>query len=112
MRCGLGARPTLRQTFPSKIVLDLPQRLETAFSDAIEARLIRLTTSGWDEGYGQLTTYVQAEGHARVPQSYRTAEGYRLGGWVATQRQTKDALSAERRDRLEGLAGWAWRLRA
>ena len=46
------------------------------------------------EGFAQLAAYVQAEGSARVPKSYRTAEGYRLGQWVVYQRSTKDALSA------------------
>ena len=108
VRRDLGARPTLRQTFPSKIVLDLPQRLETAFSAAIEARLIQLTTSSWEEGYGHLTTYVQANGDARVAPLYRTAEGYRLGQWVSNQRQRRDSLSPERRVRLEAVAGWVW----
>ena len=68
--------------------------------------------AAWDEGYGQLTIYVQAMGHARVPKEYRTAGGYRLGSWAATQRRAKDSLSPERREGLEALAGWVWRLRA
>ena len=107
-RRDLGARPTSRVKIPSKVVLDLPLRLDTAFSAAIQARLIRLTTSGWEEGYGHLTTYVQAEGDAQVPKSYRTPEGYRLGNWVGVQRTTKDSMSVERRERLEALDGWVW----
>ncbi len=110
VRRDLGARPTSRVKFPSKVVLDLPLRLETAFSAAIEARLIRLTTASWDESFGQLTTYVQAEGDARVPKAYRTADGARLGTWVHTQRRNKDSLSAARRERLEALDGWVWSL--
>ena len=63
----------------------------------------------WDEGFVQLTTYVQAEGHARVPQAYRTAEGYRLGTWVNSQRTLKDRMSADRRRRLKALKGWVWK---
>jgi hypothetical protein len=63
----------------------------------------------WDEGYAALTAYVQAEGTARAPHSYRTAEGYRLGHWVSTQRSRQDNLSADRRQRLEALDGWVWK---
>ena len=62
----------------------------------------------WEEGFAQLTAYVQAEGSARVPTSYQTAEGYRLGAWVHHQRRQQDSLSAERRERLEGVRGWVW----
>ena len=62
----------------------------------------------WDDGFGHLTAYVQAEGSARVPSSYRTAEGDRLGGWVHEQRTMKDSMSVERRQRLEALDGWVW----
>lgn len=68
--------------------------------------------AAWDDGFAQLTAYVQAEGHARVPQSYRTAGGYRLGQWVGVQRATKDTLSADRRARLNALDGWVWRVRS
>ena len=54
----------------------------------------------WDEGFAQLTAYVQAVGHARVPTRYRTVEGYPLGKWISSQRKMKK--------RLEELKGWAW----
>ena len=66
----------------------------------------------WDEGFAQLTAYVQAEGHAIVPNKYCTADGVRLGAWVDNQRSRKDSMSAERRQRLESLAGWVWVLPA
>jgi hypothetical protein len=49
----------------------------------------------------------EAEGHARVPQSHRTADGYRLGQWVGVQRRKKDSMSAERRQRLDEVK-FAW----
>ena len=62
----------------------------------------------WEEGFGQLRAYVQAEGTARVSQSYRTGDGYRLGVWVNKQRRTKDSIPADRVQRLERLKGWVW----
>ena len=61
----------------------------------------------WEEGYGQLVDYKQREGHCQVPQSFRTADGYRLGIWVSVQRTKKDIMSRERRRRL-GELGFVW----
>jgi hypothetical protein len=58
----------------------------------------------WEEGFRYLTTYKQREGHCRVPSSH-IENGFRLGGWLTRQRQSKKAgkLSAERIYRLEAL---------
>ena len=66
----------------------------------------------WEEGFAHLTAYVEAEGHTRVPSSYCTADGYRLGQWVSGQRSTKDTMSADRRQRLEAVKGWVWAARS
>jgi len=66
-------------------------------------------TAKWEAQFAALTAYVQAEGHARVPASHRTADDYRLGQWVTRQRATQDRLSAARRERLIGLKGWVWK---
>ena len=107
LRWGLGARKKPRLP-TDKVVLDVPATLKKDFITAIHAHVIRLTTSSWEEGFAQLTAYVQAEGHALVPGKHRTAEGYRLGSWVNGQRTTKDSMSADRRRRLEALDGWVW----
>ena len=67
--------------------------------------------AAWDEGFAHLTAYVQAEGSARVPQRHRTADGFRLGTWVGSQRSKHDRLSADRRKRLEAVDGWVWHAR-
>ena len=64
----------------------------------------------WQGGYAQLQQYADENGHACPPQSYATGTGFRLGSWVATQRQShaKGQLSEERRKRLLTLPGWEW----
>ena len=40
----------------------------------------------WEERYNFVLDYVDHHGHARVPTSYTTEDGYQLGKWVAVQR--------------------------
>lgn len=62
----------------------------------------------WEEGFGQLKLFVAREKHARVPGSFITADGHRLGKWVMHQRSLRKKLSIERASRLERLKGWTW----
>ena len=62
----------------------------------------------WEEGFSHLKHFSDQEGHCRVPQRYKTAEGYRLGQWVKVQRTNKKGLNPDRRQRLEALSGWEW----
>ena len=107
LRRGLGARKKPRLP-KDKVVLDLPATLKKDFINAIHAHVIRLTTSSWEDGFGHLLAYVQAEGHAQVLANHRTVEGHGLGTWVVAQRSKQDSLSADRRQRLEALEGWLW----
>ena len=76
--------------------------------EAVDEWLWDPRAAAWEKGFAQLTTYVQAEGYAGVPDKYRTATGFGLGTWVSSQRSKRDALSAERQQRLEALDGWMW----
>jgi superfamily II DNA or RNA helicase len=60
----------------------------------------------WEEGFRQLLTYKEREGHCRVPPRHEES-GVRLGRWVAIQRRDKDILLSERRQRLDEL-GFVW----
>ena len=68
-----------------------------------------LLASAWEEGYSQLQTFKEREGHANVAQRFETDDGYKLGNWSSHQRQRygKGDLSADRIVRLEAI-GFRW----
>ena len=68
-------------------------------------------SDAWEEGYEQLKRYSDVEGNCHVPAKHVTKDGYRLGSWVNTQRTNKDKTLLERRQRLENLVGWLWKVR-
>jgi len=103
----LGGWLNNQRTRKDRMSADRRQRLEALDGWVWDAR-----DAAWEHGFEQLTAYVQAEGSARVPNLYRTAEGGRLGQWVNSQRSTKDTMSADRRERLEAVKGWVWDARS
>jgi hypothetical protein len=65
----------------------------------------------WEEGFQHLQAFAKEHGHCMVPQKHVTANGYRLGQWVAVQRTTRDTISPERKARLDAL-GFIWDMSA
>ena len=61
----------------------------------------------WEQGYEEATTYYKEHGNLDVPTTYVLANGYRLGGWICDQRERRDKLSDERKERLNAL-GMIW----
>ncbi len=114
LRRQLGALSHRRLRLPTKIVLDLPKSVSSDFSTAVATRVVRLATASWEEWFAHIEEYVKTEGDARVPSSYTTLSGDKLGRWVVAQRVARTGrrgqLSAERQQRLEALSGWVWDL--
>jgi superfamily II DNA or RNA helicase len=66
----------------------------------------------WEESFAKLIDFVNSNGHARVPRSFVTADGFKLGQWTQVQRRTYDKgwMDSERISKLEELPSWPWNL--
>lgn len=64
--------------------------------------------AGWETGFQHLSDYAAKTGDCFVSALHKLEDGYRLGGWVVTQRSNQAAISPEKKARLEALNGWTW----
>jgi len=62
----------------------------------------------WTEGYVDLKTFCERNGHCLVLREHKTLHGFPLGAWVKKQRGNKEVMSEDRRKQLEALTGWCW----
>ena len=101
LRTKLGRNHGLSQIKGiTKVIVDLPRTVDESFAESLKTILIEKTTESWNFWCGLLEYFVDKEGHSRVHQHFKTEDGFKLGGWVASQRKNKDSLSKERIDAL------------
>jgi superfamily II DNA or RNA helicase len=63
----------------------------------------------WEEGFAALTNFKEREDHCNVPRNH--IEGtFKLGAWASEQRVNQNTMSAERKERLDGI-GFVWNAR-
>jgi superfamily II DNA or RNA helicase len=112
LRRSLG-KPGGRLRLPDKIHLDLPTKVDAAFAEAFDVRLVEQTTASWEFWYGLLEQYVEENGHAGVP-SRCVFRGYALANWMNWQRflYSKGELAKDRQTSLRELPEWTWSYRA
>ena len=94
---------------PSNVFLDLPVEIGPDFADALTIRLIETGSDKWQANYGRLQEFKTVNGHARVAQSFKAADGFGLGQWVSDCRRRRIAqtLSSEQLQLLDDL-GFVW----
>ena len=63
----------------------------------------------WSDWIARLKAFALQNGHTRVPQLFKTKDGFLLGRWVNSRRSKRDRLSPEQQAELEALPGWVWR---
>jgi len=64
------------------------------------------SVSTWEKGFHHLKKYAEREGNCCVPHHHIESD-YPLGQWVNNQRGSRETLSEDRKQRLEGL-GFIW----
>jgi superfamily II DNA or RNA helicase len=94
----------------SKIEIDLPVSVGTAFAGALRTHLVEHTTASWNFWFGLLEDYVSKNGNSQIDRSYKTTNGNKLGFWVSHQRSQRNQMAEDRRRRLEATSNWIWDL--
>lgn len=102
---GNGERPKL----PDRVSVVMHGAADSTFYEAFSARMIRMTTSSWDEAMAILLRYVSETGTSQVP-TETVFGGMQLGRWVSDRRKNfrRGELSKDRIAELESLPGWVW----
>jgi superfamily II DNA or RNA helicase len=89
---------------------DLPIKIDkNRFIEKLNTKIIEIIGRQWDLWFGLTLKYKDDFGDANVPYSYKTSEGFSLGGWQANQRvhYRKGKLSPDKIKRLEEI-GFSW----
>jgi superfamily II DNA or RNA helicase len=90
-----------------KIVIDVPQNIDSNFSKSLRTFLVEKTTASWQFFYGLLKEYKDEFGDCNVPIRYKVLDNWLLGRWVSSQRYQQDTLSPEGKKQLNDL-GFLW----
>ena len=61
----------------------------------------------WKRGYEKVLEYCAEYGNINVPTTYKTSDGFSLGGWLSDRREHPERLSDEQRGKLDSL-GMIW----
>ena len=75
-------------------------------TQSIDVEILDCLGGSWDHWFGLLQKFERAKGHCRVPATH-AQDGFKLGTWVATQRQNRQELPLLRLRRLDSL-GFSW----
>jgi superfamily II DNA or RNA helicase len=77
--------------------------------DALPGWMWAADSPQWDDWINLLKEFARQSGHTRVPQLFKTSDGFLLGRWVNSRRTNRDRLSPDQQAELESLPGWVWR---
>lgn len=98
---GLGRWLTGQRANRSSLSLEKIAKLE-----AVPGWAWNAFDEQWNQGFHYLKDFIEREGHCRVTANFVSADGYRLGQWVANQQRAGDSLPNDRLAKLMALPGW------
>ena len=86
-----------------RIIFDIPTDLPDNFLSAITSKIVDLSSSNFIFGLSHLERFIKENKNARVPDTYETKDGFRLGRWVGRIRSNKrkGKLSQDKIDQLD-----------
>jgi superfamily II DNA or RNA helicase len=104
---GRNSGSSFAATGLNKITIDLPSTVDANFSNALRTHLVEQVTASWNERYGQLIAYKEANGNCNVPKKW--SQNPSLAVWVVKHRMDYRLrkLPPERAKRLDEL-GFEW----
>ena len=79
------------------------------YYNGMKRKLINTHKDRWEQGFAALSKFRRRKRHCSPPRDHLEGK-FKLGRWVNTQRYLKDALSVERKRRLDRIGFvWNWR---
>ena len=71
-----------------------------------------ISKSNFDKGFTELENFLEQFNHTRVPDKYKSENGFDLGRWIQSQRRKYmlKKMSSEHIKKLETIKGWIWRI--
>lgn len=61
----------------------------------------------WNQSFCEAKAFFDSHGDLNVPATYITDSGFKLGDWIANQRESAKRISSERREKLDSI-GMLW----
>jgi len=109
IRTEMGRKPStsINAGGLHKITLDLPATMDASFGSALRTYLVEQVTESWDERYGQLIAYKEANGDCIVPKEWSQNKG--LARWVVKQRMdNREGIRLPKRSQRLDELGFEW----
>jgi len=107
LRVELGSRGEIssQEVGLTKVIFDLPERVQNSIGDSLQTILVRNTTDNWHEIYGRIAEFVHT--NKTFPKG---TEHQQLATWMETQRgkYRRNRLSNNKIKKLEELTNWDW----
>jgi hypothetical protein len=115
MRFAMG-KGSMSVVPPNKIIISLPASIDLLspnFTEALNIKIVEMTTSSWDYWYGQLCAYAEENGHSSPKKRDENGLLDSLGSWTVSQRvqYKKGHLPPPRAAKLNELPKWQWDLK-
>lgn len=102
LRTKLGKRkknPPGGDSLPPELTIDLPEKYDEKFINALKTLIIERTSSSWYYWYGKLVDYFNEYGDSEVPSRWKNDK--KLASWCGTQRVKDTKHTKNQKELLE-----------